>query len=431
MASGDTIRIRGGSVGWPLGYNDEGLVIDIPNITVTNWEDDLHRPWIFGSFSEDNSINPPSNFFDIISISASDVTVSNLVLIDAWFSGVAVRHEYGTTIPAWQMVKNITVENCLTYHTGSSGILMANAKNVVVRDNTVIQAVYRFGQECITLANVHNFDVDGNEVRDRPQLPGRRGGEGIDCKEGTRNGIIRNNRLVDVDRHAIYIDGYTVGCRNIDVVNNFVRNCGPGLSIAAERGGLVWDIYLHGNIIVDCKAGLYFGPHQEGWDHPVRYVRVAFNTFVGNEGGINIVNKDIRGLYINNNIVVDNISPWTGNLFTIRVAPDVDPVRIGLRVWNNVFESGTVVDDGNRTVDQSNQLYVQQFPVDDPKWDDPENYYPNDDSPALDNGSYTLIGDKVREDNVWKRFDISGYERRRPGYSPPGRKQDIGARERY
>ena len=110
---GDTIRIRGGNDVWPFFYFEEGMVLDTPWVTVTNWETDTQRPWILGTFTEDDNVAAPAPNFDIFSISASGVTVSNLVLIDAWYCGVAVRNEYGTILPYAQMVSDITI--CLLY----------------------------------------------------------------------------------------------------------------------------------------------------------------------------------------------------------------------------------------------------------------------------------------------------------------------------
>lgn len=173
--------------------------------------------------------------------------------------------------------------------------------------------------------------------------------------------------------------------------------------------------------------GLFFGPHQEGFSHPVRNVNFYFNTLIQNNGyGINIANKDLRGLKIYNNAILDNSGA------PIRIRDDVDTNQIRLLVRDNLLKSGRGFDDRNIAVDDdTNQLFVQRFAPSSAAWTDPLNYAPESNSPAIDGGFGSLIGDQVFRDRKRVRVDIAGFQRKSPGYLPPGNKQDIGAREYY
>ena len=424
VTAGDVIRIRGGNGTEPLLYNEEGLVVAVPQVRITNWTTDVHRPAVMGSLDLNPNVNPPSPQLDIISITARDVTVANLILGNAWYCGVAVRHGPQDRLPPAQMIRNVRISNCQTMFTGSSGIFAKNTRNLVVENCEVIRAVQRFAQECLTVWNCYGFEIANNTVRDRPTPPGVAGGEGIDCKDGARNGVVRNNSVIGIHRMSLYIDGFELGCSNIKVINNFVSSGGSGLSIASERGGLVRNIDLHGNIVVNCSAGAFFGPHQEGYSHPVRNIRLRYNTFIANNGyGINVANKDIRLLKIQHNMIVANAgSP-------IRIRSDVNPSFVA--ATNNVLKSGHGFDDGNLPLDDdSNQLYVQRFGFSSNAWTDPASYRPEPNSLGVDAAPNLAIGDRVlNAEGRWIRVDIAGDQRKSPGYLVPGRKQDVGARE--
>jgi hypothetical protein len=95
-------------------------------------------------------------------------------------------------------------------------------------------------QEGLTISDVTRFDVDGNIVHDALQLnaPGGQqrqpgGGEGIDVKGSSRDGVVRNNRVYKLNQLGIYIDGFAKAVENVQVYNNIVE--GNSLSQIAAR----------------------------------------------------------------------------------------------------------------------------------------------------------------------------------------------------
>ena len=61
---------------------------------------------------------------------------------------------------------HITVENCATFSTASSGIGVWGSQQVIIEGNRVEQAGLGGGQECITIAGTSNFEVRDNTVLD-------------------------------------------------------------------------------------------------------------------------------------------------------------------------------------------------------------------------------------------------------------------------
>ncbi|MBC7262152.1 MAG: right-handed parallel beta-helix repeat-containing protein, partial [Chloroflexi bacterium] len=59
---------------------------------------------------------------------------------------------------------HITIENCTTFHSASSGIGVWGSQQIVVAGNTVEQAGVGGGQECITIASTSSFEVRDNTV---------------------------------------------------------------------------------------------------------------------------------------------------------------------------------------------------------------------------------------------------------------------------
>ncbi|MGH8605351.1 MAG: fibronectin type III domain-containing protein, partial [Gammaproteobacteria bacterium] len=112
---------------------------------------------------------------------------------------------------------NITISGNHTYNTFESGIAAWGAPyqqgepnaaitKLIIENNKVELANNAGWNEMITLAN----GIDGFEIRNNEVLNGGNdinGGEGIDVKSGTRNGKIYGNRVHDLKRIGIYIDG--------------------------------------------------------------------------------------------------------------------------------------------------------------------------------------------------------------------------------
>lgn len=128
-----------------------------------------------------------------------------------------------------------------------------NIRNIKIKNNKVQKACNGGHNECITLANgIVGFEISGNEIFDGGNPVN--GEEGIDLKEGVRNGTVKNNNVHHLTRRGIYFDaagllGFTKPTvRNVTVTgNNSHHNRGAGMAIMTEGNGDVFDITVKNN----------------------------------------------------------------------------------------------------------------------------------------------------------------------------------------
>lgn len=231
-------------------------------------------------------------------------------------TGFNIKNSPGTGILAINS-RNLVIKDNFTYNTWSSGIGVFAGGNIVIDNNEVVLGCNGGNHECITVAQVDGFEVKNNHVRDGG--PGIVGGEGIDAKDGSRNGSIHDNYVHDMNRLGIYVDSWANHTYNIEVYNNIVRNNNAwGICLAAENGGLLENIRVYNNVVYD---NVYVGLGIEGdagWgvpgaDHPFKDIYVYNNTFHNNGSnywglGIRINCSEGDGIYIRNNLCTMNES---------------------------------------------------------------------------------------------------------------------------
>lgn len=230
--------------------------------------------------------------------------------------GLSVKNSAGSGIFAINS-ENIVFQGNSTENTWSSGISAFFGKNIVIDNNLVVLACNDGNQECISVAGVDGFEIKNNHVRDSG--PGIIGGEGIDAKDGSRNGSIHHNLVHDINRLGIYVDSWAHHTYNIEVYSNTVFNNNSwGICLATENGGLLEDIRVYNNIVYDnIHVGIGI-EGDEGWGvpgakRPFKNIQVYNNT-VHNNGsnfwgiGVRINCKDANGIYIRNNIFTMNES---------------------------------------------------------------------------------------------------------------------------
>ncbi len=180
---------------------------------------------------------------------AAHVIVRNIAVENSSFFGFRIRNS-----------QNIELEGNRSRISLGSAIYAENSRDVVIIGNDVSRFCDKnqFGadgrtgcQEGISLTRVDGFAVYGNRVHDAMQSPGvtSGGGEGIDAKQGSRNGIIAFNTVWNLVQLGIYVDAYSDGVSNIDVYGNQVRRTNAGIVVSAEAGGTASDIRIHDNLI--------------------------------------------------------------------------------------------------------------------------------------------------------------------------------------
>lgn len=228
---------------------------------------------------------------------------------------------------------HISVENCYTYNTVSSGIGVWSSDNVLVHGNEVELACNDGEQECITIAITDQFEVSYNHVHHGG--PGNNGGEGIDIKDGSSNGTVLGNVVHHMNRLGIYVDSWDKHTFNIDVfANRAYENQGSGFAVAAEAGGLLENVRIFNN---EAFSNLYAGFTVGGWgepvpSHPIANVLVINNTFWSNgtDGwgpAVVLENPDADDIVIRNNLMSQNASAQM----------EVDQVGQNLIVEFNLF----------------------------------------------------------------------------------------------
>ncbi|MCP4424931.1 MAG: hypothetical protein GY803_10590 [Chloroflexi bacterium] len=212
--------------------------------------------------------------------------------------------------------EHIIIEKNYTYNTVSSGIGVWGSGHVLVDGNEVELANNDGEQENITIAISHDFEVRNNHVHHGG--PGGNGGEGIDIKDGSHDGVVYGNRVHNLNRVGIYVDAWDKHTYNIEVYGNVVYDIAAmGFSLASEAGGLLENIQIYNNIAYGNKyVGLWVSDCCDDLaaSHPIRHIEIINNTFynngwesVGWGGGIGVENDEIENMIIRNNIVSQNL----------------------------------------------------------------------------------------------------------------------------
>jgi hypothetical protein len=300
---------------------------------------------------------------------------------------------------------DITLKNNKTLNTYSSGIGCWGCKSILIDSNEVELACNGGPQECISIADCENFLVKYNKVHNG--INGPLGGEGIDAKDGSQNGIIHNNTVFNLARLGIYVDAWDKYTSNIQVYNNIIYNCPDGIVLASEMGGILENIWVFNNLTFKNKfVGINISSNGDDPNvkiKPIKNIYVINNTSCYNGetwgGGIAIGNPDADNIFIRNNLCSFNHS------FQISYE--------GRSSKGLFFENNLVYPFMNYPEETRGEQYVES----DPLFfnDSVDDYRLSEDSPAIDKGS----------SNQAPRFDFLGNRR------PMGKAIDIGAFEYY
>lgn len=224
----------------------------------------------------------------------------------------------------------------------ASAIYVYNNTNIVVQNNDITRFCDQMEavrgstcQESISIVKTNGFSVSNNRVHDAKQGPGSNpgGGEGIDAKEGSKNGIIAYNNVYNLVQLGIYVDAWDQLTENIQIYGNRVYNTAAGIVVGAENSGTVRNIKIRDNIIYNTG---YHGIElsNAGTNGRREDIHIYNNTVVRNGFtaykppwcslygcadwgyGIRINTNNIGDISIHDNIIVNNHSSqieWNGN----------------------------------------------------------------------------------------------------------------------
>ena len=228
---------------------------------------------------------------------------------------------------------HITVERCSMNETLASGVAAWRSADITIRDNDIRAACNsgenargRGCQEHISLDHVERFLVEGNRVHDSPQSGKAHwgGGEGIDVKNGSSNGIVRHNEIWNLPQVGLYVDAWRADIHNLEIYGNRVHHCANGIALNSEQTGNLFDIRVHDNLsYANGETGLAVWRFK---NTTLADVQLYNNTVVGNglaankpyflparekidQGvGIHIQNPKTTALVIRDNISYGNVT---------------------------------------------------------------------------------------------------------------------------
>lgn len=303
-----------------------------------------------------------------------EITNSNNITL----SGLTVRNVSGGMNSMGILVdasSNITIQACTTWNTSSSGMGIWSCSNVNIDSCDVGRACNGGEQECITVAVTNEFTVSYCTVHDG--AGGVYGGEGIDAKDGSCNGVISNNSVYGLDRLGIYVDSWNKATNTISVYDNLVYNCdGDGFSAAAESAGVLSNVQFYNNLAYNNTGnGITVGAWGEpGVTHPIDNITIINNTFVGNGEtswgcGVSVENSEADNIVVRNNIMSDNTT---------------------CQFNAEAYGTGFIAD--HNLIDGATDYYGDDYVEGDPEFTGPgsNNYHIGSASPAIDTGSQTL-----------------------------------------
>ena len=266
--------------------------------------------------------------------------------------------------------------------------------DITITNNEITRCVsadYGGWSEVVSLEGVKGFVVQGNHIHHNDVGLGGWGGGGecVDAKRGSSDGVIAFNRVHDSRSVGLYVEPWDDAMTNIKLYNNEVYNIqNAGIAIGVEHGGSLDGVEVFNNLIHHCSYGMTF-PYYNTDQQPVRNVKVYNNTIADNNnildtqwgpfGGIaiNISNKELENLEIRNNIIANHsISP----------TPTDSTAGLEVTMDNNLFVNFT--DQWGVSIKGTNFIEV-----DDAKFVDSEvyNYYLQSGSPAIGAASSNLV----------------------------------------
>lgn len=247
----------------------------------------------------------------------SNLIIEGFRIEGSWHFGIGL---YG--------VENVVIQDCYTYSTGASGIYVGrwdhsdyriHNRNVKILRCTVEKAgqhgkKWDGAQECLSVEATDTFEVAYCRVFDSPR-------DGIDIKNGSRNGSLHHCVVHDIEKIGIYFDAWKMSTHNIEVFQNYSHNNFVGFALTAEvDDGLLHDVRLRGNLAAHNRyAGVLFSSWGMGQKHPTENIVVEDNFLIENTRGVVADNPDVVAAVVARNIIS---SRTTGGEF--RLIPGAD-----------------------------------------------------------------------------------------------------------
>ncbi|MGL5857762.1 MAG: right-handed parallel beta-helix repeat-containing protein [Angustibacter sp.] len=233
----------------------------------------------------------------------------------------------------------------------ASAVYVSSSPGVVVKKNDVSDFCAKQQnvrgsscQEGITISDTDGFTVSANLVHDAKQGNGLTGGggEGIDAKGSSKNGVICFNEVRDLVQVGIYVDAWdSADNGNIRICRNRVSRVPSGIVVSAEDGGQVTGMKIMDNVLSQIGNN---GIEVSSWmkNGPRRDITIEHNTIhrVGYRGskapwcvqysctdsgsGIFIGSANISNVAVRDNLVSDPVSANVRLDSSVRASVSVD-----------------------------------------------------------------------------------------------------------
>lgn len=230
--------------------------------------------------------------------------------------------------------KNILIKNCIAMKAGGSGFYVANGEDIIFDGLLAQETNKNLGQEGISLANVNRFEIKNCQVINCYK-------EGIDVKEGCRNGSIHHCLVNNAVRVGFYVDAFSKPSSNIRIHNNIaVVPQGAGYSTGAEAGGSLDNITFDNNIVYDSQRGFNVASNN----NETRLAYTISNITIRNNVAFNsgftgvFITANVNNLRIENNILYPATNHSSSGIHVYNLKT-TDTSKFIIR--NNVFAAST------------------------------------------------------------------------------------------
>ena len=350
----------------------------------------------------------------LFNVRASYVTVDGLKVINANPNANA-GNATGICVLG-PNVTDVTIRNCVTNNTRSSGIAIwgrtngsnySGCRNIIVEHCDISGAINDGYNEHLTIANgVDGFTIRNNKVHDSqytprpPNLP-----IGIDAKVNVRNGRIYGNEVYNLNEsNGIYVDAWDSEAYNIHIYNNYIHDVDhTGIPIGAEQGGTAHDIKVYNNLIENVgENGIAIAKSNIDQANSVYNVSIYNNTVVkSGYYAMHVTSRNTPGVEIINNIFSQN--NWS-NATTV-----YSDNKKNIQVRNNITDGaqnawlpGQEVVLGTNNINSSPQFANANA----------HNYRLKPNSPAIDKGRAVSVSQDAdgKPRPIGNGYDIGAYE---------------------
>ncbi|CAN5570521.1 hypothetical protein BH11ARM2_BH11ARM2_14190 [soil metagenome] len=246
----------------------------------------------------------------------------------------------------------VRVEDCRTDNTAMSGILVDKSNDVVLSRCDVTKACAEGGEESVSIKRSAAIVFEDSTVHDTFH-------EGIDVKEGSRDVVVRRNKVSGVERQGLYADAWDADTGRIRFESNVVHDCMVGLVACTESGGLLHDVAFVGNVVYDCRGpGMMLAKWgDQTMTHRIQRISYLNNTVVncgghagkdgGWAGGMLMENDQAENVTVMNNL-------FSGNPYAqLRVTQGLAP--------KNVVAKGNLIDGVGENLTKGNLVAAPRF----------------------------------------------------------------------